>query len=736
MVSNRRKTESDNNFRVTPSAEKKGVLGSCSLVDGQRWGSNTINSKRGRKGCNSSISQFYSPKPRVETFTKGKTVSPVPQTSGPKDKKSDDHFDIPQFDSKGKKGSFGVYETKNFARQGTIYPWRLIYRKTWKKGKLKKVDGNEEFAKTRNKFLPAKYDLDEDGKDWLKSKHRILLYPSSSEESFMKRKLANPVPKATGPRNIGDKKLPIWSVSYDLKDRFDSLGGYETLDVDKSNTYPLRLMYPKATWKPVKSNLQTLNDRALNFENSEVCTGDESDKYIDWTDMTFTKPQYKWSDKYIDRNDMTLKKPQYKWRGMNGSLGDYEAPVNASRGTTYPIRLWYSKSKKSVVNLESDVLAKESSLDTPKLKKRHYYWKGRNGSMGDYETMRGCIFPLRMIHPKTRLTHSQLGSKTKERRKTKVQKVRAPFRSISDIFPKKTLYPTRTAKTSNLSTCKTKAENLTKWPSTTRTKSDARISMHKEKCYRWKGKRGGSRPCKTESSSLTESLQRRRLPCSETRLNPYVSHRRHNGRNCSATKNKQSLVSSPKSIQKQSELRNKNIEVSNSFIPPLSSQIMGRESKDRRSQAEPELAVQQQLSPRSSQHTVFTTWSDDDLTSKEHSVSISSNEGFGTYFQQEYINENSLHTHEDETASLPQIPMPKYEKKWQGVSMLPSEGEELITTLSERKLRNGKTEQSSKSRKKTLKPSPEVWKPAKYNIPDPVAEIKERGIFSPRGLYC
>merc|ERR1712060_226185 len=210
-----------------------------------------------------------------------------------------------------------------------------------------------------------------------------------------------------------------WSMSYDFKDKFESLGGYETLDVDKNNTYPLRLMYHKVTSKPVKSNLQTLDDRSLSFENSEVCSEDKGDLYMDRYDKAFTKPRY-------------------KWRGMNGSLGDFEALGNASRGSTYPIKLWYSKNKKPIVDLESAADEKESLVNIPKLEKRNYYWKGKNGSIGDYETLAGSIFPVRMVHPKTRPNHPKLNSKTKERTKTKVKKARAPFRSISDIFPKKT----------------------------------------------------------------------------------------------------------------------------------------------------------------------------------------------------------------------------------------------------------------------------------------------------------
>jgi len=246
---------------------------------------------------------------------------------------------------------------------------------------------------------------------------------------------------------------------------------------------------------------------------------------------------------------------------------------------------------------------------------------------------------------------------------------------------------------------------------------------------------GGCRPYVTESTSTAESLHSKRLLCPETRLPPYVSHGRHNGRNNSATKSKQGL-SSPKNVQKQSELRNKNIEVSNSFISHIPSPIIVQESKDSQYQAEQELPVQEHFTPRSSQITVFTTWSDDDLTSKEHSVPLSSNDGFGNNLQLEYIDENLFYTQDDETALLPQIPVPKYEEnKQQGISMWPSESEESISKLSERKIRNRKNKQPSKSRQKTFKSSPEVWKPAKYNIADPVAEIKGKGIFSPRGLY-
>jgi hypothetical protein len=135
----------------------------------------------------------------------------------------------------------------------------------------------------------------------------------------------------------------------------------------------------------------------------------------------------------------------------------------------------------------------------------------------------------------------------------------------------------------------------------------------------------------------------------------------------------------------------------------------------------------------SSWATCATLWSEDDKTSVGKSASVCSSESVITFKGNNIWPKNtqrsSLWPSEE---WLPKLPMAKSKntKNEHEVSLWPTEDQ--TTVLS--KIPEVKSEKKSKTRPRSTTFTGK-WKPAKYDIPDPIADIKKKGIFAPLGLY-
>jgi len=700
---------------------------------------------------------------------------------GPTDgncKSDDDNFHFHNFDWKGRRGSLGVYETKDLTDWKNVHPLRLLYPKRTKNPSRNSVCNCDRKTKCKHHFKRAKYIYEDENKDWLKLKHRILLYPSSSEKSFLKRKMANPVPKALGPRDIDEYKLPFEYKKYDWKEMVESLGEYETADLDKNNIYPLRLMYPKKTQKPSEVILPNLEDfnsydgksyeeksewamkRNLNCQKSEDCTKSESEELS-------------------DHNNTDMVKPEYKWKGMHGSLGDYEVPDSSSKRNTYPIRLMYSKSKKSVGNLRSLVKTKTRRAVIPKLEERCYNWKGKRGSIGDYETQTSSsgmssIFPIRMYYPKTRISCSfprisTVGSRQRTKGRTPC--------SINDIFPPRTLYPKTkpTSLTSNRHKAKTRKDRAVLRNNDE--KSDVNVQQCDERCYDWKGRRGSFGLYETKNLSSMGGIFPLRLCYPKVQPLQEVSDWPPKK---SKSIEKEQSKNSRKKMHRHTNFLDKDGEFSTSGMSSFSSQWMDERRKNSESGTQ-DFLIKLEMSERekshnergkrdcvdefvnidslpvnengkvkdigetgnkpqlgvvsscdSSQRTTVTGWSEDDLTSMERGSFSSNGSGFGFIGKISSFSENHQGNLCDAKEVDTALPLGFSKKtKQQRVCMWSSEDE--TSSLSRiPKVKSQKNKQHKSERRRAFS---DGWKPAKYDIPDEITEIKNNGIYAPIGLY-
>jgi len=443
----------DVQFRVNNRSIRRDLCSSCSFFDDEEFTSARYDLNKDEDWLKSKHRILLYPSSNEEKFSKRKMINPVPKAKGPRDYKCDeDDYHVHNFDWKGKRGSLGMFETKDLANRDNVHPLRLLYPKipdnpmrdtTRNSLAFKSFDSTENsphqldvtsisksdsrfYLKRNNEYAPAKYDINDKNSDWLKSKHRKLLYPSSSEEAFLERKMSNPVPKALGPRDFDNGELPTRTIKYNWKGKRGSVGDYETIDLDKNNIYPLRLMYPK---NPKSSKVKLSNN------------DDDSDSWIDGTfsgklkglnrtDLNFESDEAHADDKYrksCESSDTSITEQPYKWQGMHGNSEEYGALNNNCNGidSICPSHLQYSRSPRAP-NLTSVGEDEKNSSAIPKFEERYYDWKGRRGSLGDFETTSpsasmSTIFPLRMLYPKPQPSTAQSShTKSREKKETKI----------------------------------------------------------------------------------------------------------------------------------------------------------------------------------------------------------------------------------------------------------------------------------------------------------------------------
>jgi len=251
-------------------------------------------------------------------------------------------------------------------------------------GRKKKTQASNSYLLTESVsegFTPAKYDWDQTS-HWLNAKHRILLYPSADEERFSKRKLANPVERASGPRDVSNAKIE--KRSYRWKGRDGSYGGYETASLDKKSVYAERLTYPKTP--SVTSSCGRWSRQSTPRVSTSIIIDDERS----------------WGTRQCKSQPTTPFGSQY----------------TISRSTTI------SEDDPSSRSLKESFL----KIKVPKIRKMSYNWKGKRGSIGNFETIDpskkktfASIYPVRMMYPKTPKT-----PKTKSRNEKRSSRAKTP----------------------------------------------------------------------------------------------------------------------------------------------------------------------------------------------------------------------------------------------------------------------------------------------------------------------
>jgi len=789
------------NFRVKKLLNRRSLCDTCTFVDGE-YKPAKFDYPEDQDWLKAKHRILLYPSSNEDKFLQRKIENPVPRATGPRDDKDDDDFYIENFEWKGKRGSFGLFETNNLSGRESVHPLRLLYPKAQENqtpNSMRNSRANIWFhncddsaynharrARATSGFLinskfmdyePAKYDLEDDENDWLTAKHRILVYPSSSEEAFLRRKMTNPVPKAFGPRDVDVKQLPLDKRSYDWKGRRGSVGDYETNDVDKQNFYPLRLIYRKTS----------------TTKTEEVSNDDHSEDYFEGEHMGTQWRRYKCKEK-------------------EGEFGEYETVNYATNGDIYPLKLWYSKSTGNWLSADG---GEESASNNPKLEERSYYWKGKRGSIGDFETI-------------------------------------APSSSMSNIFPIRMLYPKPSSKLSKSSSKRRNFNDMNNSQESENTLngSDGRISEFDERCDGWKGK------AKRGSLGLFETMYSSTKPVRRLLTRSKSWPRSDQGRKIKHIK-KKNRASRSRSIciRIENNKQDEDIETSSGTISPLPSihkdDAMDSESniplirllsseedlgdkplmppppkleipklekrsynwKGKRgsigefetidlSQPTPVSSIYplrmlypksrppvsnrtkstasynlnkpkkvkkkelpcksfaydeafkhmcnaaRELQPRdrssitSSHFTTATGWDEDDQTSVGKTGSLCSFGSVDTYKQScniwpEKKDGMVVWTTDVETVRLPQIPNPKPEnklkskelRKKRAVSMWPTKEQSVLSPKNEKR----KYKKNYSKRKKAK--SYGGWKPATYDIPNPIADIKSNGIFAPVGLY-
>jgi len=795
-------TLSNYNFRAKKFLNKRGLCDTCTFVD-DGYKPAKFEYPEDQDWLKAKHRILLYPSSNEDKFLQRKMKNPVPRASGPRDDKDDDDFHM-NFDWKGKRGSFGIFETTNLSGgRESVHPLRLLYPKTqenWMPNSTRNSQANiwihngdysayphARRARASSGFMvnsksmdykPAKYDLEDDENDWLTSKHRILVYPSSSEEAFLRRKMTNPVPKAFGPRDVDVKKLPLDKRSYEWKGRRGSVGDYETNDVDKQNFYPLRLIYRKTS---ATSTEEVSNDNH--------------------------------SGEYFEGKDLGSKWRRYKCEEKEGQFGEYETVNYAPNGDIYPLRLWYSKSSENYVSADD---GEESETDNPKLEKRCYEWKGKRGSIGDFETLApsssmSSIFPIRMLYPKPSSKLANSSSKTRsfndmnnsqesevtwngsDGRTSKLDErcdgwkgkakrgslglfetmcsstkpVRRLLTSRSKSWPRsdigriiKIIKKKKKASRSR-SICSRIENNIenedietssgTISPLPSFHKDDAmdsesnipvirltssekdlgdkplmmpppnklEIPELEKRSYNWKGRRGSIGEFETIDSSQptpVSSIYPLRMLYPKSR--PPV---------CNRTKSTANYLNKSKKV-KEKEL-------------PCKSSAYDVTFKDM-CNAACELQPGDRSSITSSHFTTATGWDEDDQTSAGKTGSLCSIGSVDTSklscnIWPEKKDGMVVWTTDVETVRLPQLPNPKPENKLKskeqrknrGVSMWPTEVKTVDIPKKEKRKYKKKYSRHQKAK------SFGGWKPATYDIPNPIADIKSKGIFAPVGLY-
>jgi len=859
MFTKRSAREPDIQSRLNNLSIRKDLCSTCSFVDDEEFTPAHYDLNDDEDWLKSKHRILLYPSSNEEKFLKRKMVHPVPKATGPRDDKcDDDDYHVHNFDWKGKRGSFGLFETNDLAQRHNVHPLRLLYPKTPKNPRRNTMRNSLAFkrfhstehsphsrnitcksksdtrfdVKRNNDYEPAKYDInDQDDNDWLKSKHRTLLYPSSSEEAFLKRKMSNPVPKAFGPRDVEEEELPSKDIKYNWKGKRGSVGDYETIDLDKNNIYPVRLMYPK-TPNESKVELSNINDVSDSWVDG---TSSGKLKRLNSIDLNFECDQTSANGKCesYESSETGVTKRRYKWKGMHGSLGDYEAVNNTCNGigSIYPLRLMYSKSEQAL-DLTSVDEDKKTSSTIPKLEKRSYDWKGKRGSIGDFETITpassmSSIFPLRMLYPKSQPSSAHSSpSKSREKKKTNVSnknretsKVKEPeleersydwkgkrgsiglFETVSasgNIFPLRMMYPKTPRLANHTRSCpilkksnegkKQKMRNSSKGLdnkpkytydscasgsitpldtyerhelsddsthgsrsvlSVIKLGSEGEVGSNsmvvppnletpkvEKRTYYWKGKRGSIGEFETIDSSQptpVSSIYPLRLLYPKSRA-PASEWAQSTPANLSTKSLPARLRKSPSkspgrwtialhevSGHPRQNAKWKKAEIENDDIKKNKS-------------SEEKLP---QLAAYSSCATSGTRWSEDDLTSVGKSVSICSSESVTTYKRNDNIRPGSktgtsAWRKVEETISLPTRPRANSKKKMKEKEVSVRPKDDLAASLPKipevKSLKDNKPTQ----RRKTFSGG---WTPAKYDIPDPIADIKKRGIYAPLGLY-
>jgi len=863
----------DVQFRLNNLRVRKDLCGTCSFLDDEEFTPAHYDLKEDDDWLKSKHRILLYPSSNEDKFLKRKMVHPVPKATGPRDSKGyEDDYHVHNFDWKGKRGSFGLFETKDLAHRNNVHPLRLLYPKTPESSRrntmrnssasmrfhshddypqtldnLSRSKSDSRFdAKTNNVYEPAKYYINDKDSDWIKSKHRTLLYPSSREEAFLKRKMSHPVPKALGPRDVEDEELPSKGIKYNWKGKRGSVGDYETIDLDKNNIYPLRLMYPKS---PRKSKVKLSN---VDDVSSSWIDGSSSGnwKRLNSKDLNFEADEAGAIDKYgnsYESSETGVTERPYKWKGMHGSLGDYEAVNSSCNGSIYPLRLWYSKSD-SKSNLDSVGEVEKTPKSIPKLEERSYDWKGKRGSIGDFETITpsssmSSFFPLRMLYPKRESTSAHSSpKKSKQKTKTKVTDIIGKTAEVEDqefeersydwkgkrgsiglfetvsasslgnIFPLRMIYP-KTPQHANRSRSFPNSKKNTKNEGNQQKLANRRKSFYSkskysnDRCdktsgtitpldtfethelsddqsrsmvsviklaseeevdscslivppnieipeqvkeaYYWKGKRGSIGDFETIDSSQPISVSsvyplrllypKSRAPVMQRAQSTPAHHSRKALQQVGRARTFRLRQCTPQSslIESPSRWSIALHEVNDQSRQNVKHKRQGIENENDIKNTNYSEESLPQLAGYPSWATSGTRWSEDDQTSVGKTGSICSSESVITFKRDNNIcSENKKGTSfglkEEETVTLPKFPMSKSKNKSKekGVSLWPTEDQ--ISSLAKipevKSLKNNKPTQ----RRKTFSGA---WTPANYDIPDPIADIKKKGIYAPLGLY-
>jgi len=449
-----------------------------------------------------------------------------------------------------------------------------------------------------------------------------------------------------------------------------------------------------------------------------------------------------------------LEKRCYEWKGKRGSIGDFEtfAP-SSSTSSIFPIRMLYRKpssklskssSKRRSFNdmnnsKEWEITCNESEGMISKLDERCDGWKGKakRGSLGLYETMCSSTKPVRRLLRRSKSwPRSDKGWKIKNiKKKNKASRRRNICRRIENMKQNEdietssgTISPLPSFhkddamdSESNIPVIRliSSEEDLGDKPLML-PPPKLEIPELEKRSYNWKGRRGSIGEFETIDSSQpipVSSIYPLRMLYPKSR--PPVSNRTKSTANFYLNKAKKA---------KKKEIPSKSSAYDEAFKDMCNAAC--------------ELQPGDRSSITSSHFTTTTGWDEDDHTSVGKTGSLCS---FGSVdtsklsckIWPEKKDGMVVWTPEAETVRLPQIPNPKPEnkpnfkeqRKNRGLSMWPTEEE--IVYSPKKETRKYKKKYSRHQKAKSFG----GWKPAKYDIPNPIADIKRKGIFAPVGLY-